>query len=173
MQEAKEINDEDLLMLIQKNANKKVTIKQIKNLFQIIDNLTSTSTTDALSANQGKALNEKINGTVLYENENGTTGDITLSDNYDDYRKFDMYSKEGTIMTCYNNSSTDGCVISYTKPIGADTVSIQIKAQQIFFKNNNTITRGMGKTIGIGGSGQGVTQNIDENMIITKIVGYK
>lgn len=46
MQEAKEINDEDLLMLIQKNANKKVTIKQIKNLFQIIDNLTSDSTTD-------------------------------------------------------------------------------------------------------------------------------
>ena len=30
----------------------------------------------------------------------------------------------------------------------------------------------MGKTIGIGGSGQGVTQNIDENMIITKVIGY-
>ena len=66
MQEAKEINDEDLLMLIQKNANKKVTIKQIKNLFQIIDNLTSDSTTDALSANQGKILNEKITNANIY-----------------------------------------------------------------------------------------------------------
>ena len=170
MQEAKEINDEDLLMLIQKNANKKVTIKQIKNLFKIIDNLTSASTTDALSANQGKVLNDKINGTVLYENEQGTRGDIQLSDSYINYKKFDIYVNEGSVLSCYN---TGECAISYTKPIGVDTVSIQIKAQQIFFKNNNTITRGMGKTIGIGGSGQGVTQNIDENMIITKIVGYK
>lgn len=114
-----------------------------------------------------------INGTVLYENEQGTQGDIQLSDSYNNYKKFDMYSKEGTIMTCYNNSSTDGCVIGYAKPIGIDTVSIQIKTQQIFFKNNNTITRGIGKTIGLGGAGQGVSQNINENMAITKIIGYK
>lgn len=136
----------------------------------VIDNLTSASTIDALSAKQGKILNEKINGTVLYENEQGTQGDIQLSDSYNNYKKFDMYTKEGSVLSCYN---TGECVISYTKPIGVNTVSIQIKTQQIFFKNNNTITRGMGKTIGIGGSGQGVTQNIDENMVITKIIGYK
>lgn len=74
MQEAKEINDEDLLMLIQKNANKKVTIKQIKNLFKIIDNLTSASTIDALSANQGKILNEKITNANTYSTEEINTG---------------------------------------------------------------------------------------------------
>lgn len=114
-----------------------------------------------------------IENTVLYENTTGTTENITLSDNYNNYKKFDIYTKEGTIITCYNNSSEDGCNICYVKPIGVDTVSIQIKTQQIFFKDNNTITRGKGKTVGIGGSGQGVTQNIDENMIITKIIGYK
>ena len=110
---------------------------------------------------------------ILYQSESGTTENITLSDNYDNYVKFDIYVKEGIIITCYNNSSNEGCNISYAKSIGVDTVSIQIKTQQIFFKDNNTITRGMGKTIGIGGSGQGVTQNIDEDMIITKVIGYK
>lgn len=110
---------------------------------------------------------------ILYENVTGTTENITLSDNYSNYTKFDIYCKEGTIITCYNNAITDGCHISYAKPIGVDTVSIQIKTQQIFFRNNNVIERGKGRTIGIGGSGQGVTQNIDENMIITKVVGYK
>lgn len=86
MQEAKEINDEDLLMLIQKNANKKVTIKQIKNLFQIIDNLTSISTTDALSAKQGKILNDKITNTNTYSTEEVNTGKKWI-DGKDIYRK--------------------------------------------------------------------------------------
>lgn len=109
-------------------------------------------------------------GTTLYDDKNGTSETIVLSDNYDNYEKFDIYVKEGSILSCYN---TGECAISYAKSIGIDTVSIQIKTQQIFFKNNNTITRGIGKTIGIGGAGQGVTQNIDENMVITKVVGYK
>ena len=82
MQEAKEINDEDLLMLIQKNANKKVTIKQIKNLFQIIDNLTSDSTTDALSANQGKILNEKITNANIYSTSETNTGKKWIEKTY-------------------------------------------------------------------------------------------
>ena len=86
MQEAKEINYEDLLMLIQKNANKKVTIKQIKNLFQIIDNLTSDSTTDALSANQGKILNEKITNANIYSTSETNTGKKWI-DGKDIYRK--------------------------------------------------------------------------------------
>ena len=115
-------------------------------------------------------IENAINGTVLYENEQGTQGDIQLSDSYINYKKFDIYVNEGSVLSCYN---TEECVISYAKPIGIDTVSIQIKTQQIFFKNNNTITRGIGKTIGLGGAGQGVSQNIDENMTITKIIGYK
>ena len=42
----------------------------------VIDNLTSTSTTDALSANQGRVLNEKIEKTIKYKDFDvtGTTG---------------------------------------------------------------------------------------------------
>ena len=114
-----------------------------------------------------------IENTVLYENTTGTTENITLSDNYNNYKKFDIYTKEGTIITCYNNSNEEGCNIGYPKPIATSSVTMQVKTQQLFFKDSNTITRGIGKTIGFGNPGDGVVQNIDENMIITKIIGYK
>ena len=110
---------------------------------------------------------------TLYNDNNGTTENITLSDNYNNYKKFDIYTKEGTIITCYNNSSEEGCHISYVRTIGLNNVTVQLKTQQIFFRNNNVIERGKGRTIGLGGSGQGVVQNIDENMNIIKVVGYK
>lgn len=118
-------------------------------------------------------IENAINGTVLYENEQGTQGDIQLSDSYNNYKKFDIYSKEGSIMTCYNNSNEEGCNIGYPKPIAISSVTMQVKTQQLFFKDSNTITRGIGKTIGFGNPGDGVVQNIVENMIITKIIGYK
>ena len=61
----------------------------------VVDNLTSASITDALSANQGKVLNDKINGTVLYESEAGSKDEITLSEtvlNYDRVKIFYHYN---------------------------------------------------------------------------------
>lgn len=51
----------------------------------VIDNLNSTSTTNALSANQGRVLK----GTTLYSNSNGTTGDITLNENSSNFSKIE------------------------------------------------------------------------------------
>lgn len=116
---------------------------------------------------------DEMKWVLLYENEKGTNGTIVLSDTYDNYEKFDIYSKEGSIMTCYNNSNEEGCNIGYPKPIAISSVTMQVKTQQLFFKDSNTITRGIGKTIGFGNPGDGVVQNIVENMIITKVIGYK
>ena len=52
----------------------------------VIDNLTSASTTDALSANQGKLLNEKITNLSIYSTEETNTGKIWI-DGKDIYRK--------------------------------------------------------------------------------------
>ena len=57
----------------------------------IQDNLNSDSSTSALSAKQGKVLNEKINGDVLYENETGTTSNITLSKSAEDYQYIEIF----------------------------------------------------------------------------------
>jgi len=61
----------------------------------IIDNLTSTSTTDALSANQGRVLNEKIVGLIESgSNENG------------DYIKF----ADGTMICTLDITVTDQAI---------------------------------------------------------------
>ena len=52
----------------------------------VIDNLTSTSTTDALSANQGKILNDKISNLTTYSSQETNTG-MKWIDNKDIYRK--------------------------------------------------------------------------------------
>lgn len=60
MQSATSLNPDDLIMVVQSGSNKKATFDLFKEI--PIDNLNSTSTTDALSANQGKILNDKILG---------------------------------------------------------------------------------------------------------------
>nr|DAJ75854.1 MAG TPA: hypothetical protein [Caudoviricetes sp.] len=57
----------------------------------VVDNLTSTSTTSTLSANQGKVLKELIEGTVLYENEQGTNSNFVLSDNLSNYSRLKVF----------------------------------------------------------------------------------
>lgn len=44
-------------------------------LATVVDNLNSTSSTDALSANQGKALKEMIQGIILFSDNQGTKND--------------------------------------------------------------------------------------------------
>lgn len=59
----------------------------------VIDGLNSTSATNALSAKQGKVLNEKIQGTILYKNINGeqASSGITLSESVNNYDFIEIY----------------------------------------------------------------------------------
>lgn len=54
------------------------------------DSLSSTSTTNALSANMGKVLNDKITPTVLFEGS--SYEEITLSDSASNYSYLDVYT---------------------------------------------------------------------------------
>ena len=53
--------------------------------------LTSTSTSNGLSANQGRVLNDKYNGKVLYNNTSGTTATITLADSVANYSYVEIF----------------------------------------------------------------------------------
>lgn len=59
----------------------------------VVDGLNSTSATNALSANQGRILNEKIQGTILYKNINGeqASSGITLSESVNNYDFIEIY----------------------------------------------------------------------------------
>lgn len=63
----------------------------------VVDNLTSTSSTNALSANQGNVLNNKIaNSTpvVLYSNNSGNSGSFTLSGSAKNYSRLEIYFRD-------------------------------------------------------------------------------
>lgn len=55
---------------------------------QIIDSLDGDSTTDAPSVH---AVKEGLNGTVLYNNATGATGNITLNDEIENYSTFKIF----------------------------------------------------------------------------------
>lgn len=64
---------------------------------QVVDNLSSTSLTDALSANQGRALLELIRGKTLFENTSGVENqDITLNESVANYSYIDIVYSQGS-----------------------------------------------------------------------------
>lgn len=63
-----------------------------KNIVE--NNLTSTSTVNALSAYQGKVLNDRVAVTNLYNNTSGTNGTITLSQSAANFTKIKIYYKD-------------------------------------------------------------------------------
>lgn len=88
----------------------KLISNSIENAKLIVENnLTSTSAVNALSAQQGKVLNDKITGTVLHKNETGTMEKIDLleastnfykitiiyRDMYGVYDSVDIYNPDG------------------------------------------------------------------------------
>ena len=119
MQEATNVNNDDYLMVVQNGVNKKARIENVRNNISVVDNLESESPTDGLSANQGRILNKKITGTVLYENANGDNGsNFTLNDTISNYKevKIDYVVSMGdyTISESKKVSIKDGQCVSLT-----------------------------------------------------------
>lgn len=56
----------------------------------VVDNLNSTSTTDALSANQGNVLKNLLDGTVLYNNASGSSVAIPLSESSANFKRIQI-----------------------------------------------------------------------------------
>lgn len=138
----------------------------------VVDNLTSTSTTDALSAKQGKVLNDKINGTVLYENINGSRDEITLNDSVENYSIIKIFYSNKTDYSStemYDANNKEICLMLSFSIEGlniARTIYRNIKITKTQLK---TTTQGYLSMITTGG----VDSNISANDIyIHKIIGY-
>ena len=78
-------------------------VDKTNNKPDVVDNLESKSTTDALSAKQGKELNERIAGTVLYEDSTGTRGTVTLNETSANFSYIEIFY--GTSNSSYNIST--------------------------------------------------------------------
>lgn len=87
MQEATSVNKDDYLMIIQDGVNRKTKAKNVGTGEKTIieDNLESASTINALSANQGRVLNEKItelNEEIGNRNTYSTTEEIKTGETW-------------------------------------------------------------------------------------------
>lgn len=137
---------------------------------QVIDSLSSTSATDALSAKSGKDLNDKINGTILYENASGNTGTVTLQESINNYTYIDIVLTRKDIV--------DYSIQRFHKPNGktitimgtfTDAANLYVYSK-IMAVLNNTLTLVRSNLLL---TNSAVSFSTDNNFAIVKVVGYK
>lgn len=110
---------------------------------QVVDNLTTNSSKDALSAKQGKLLNEKIQGTVLYNNSEGSKDTITLSDSAANYNRFQIRFKsertgneDDMIVNNPNGKTANYVGYFYGSYFYLECAEIQINGNQLTWLQN-------------------------------------
>ena len=160
--------------------NKLAGIATSANKTTVNNTLTSTSTTEALSAAQGKALNDKIanlKSKVLYDNSSGTSGTITLSESAANFSYLEIFFKDNANNKCYsaklqspNGKSTS---LSYIEPFDQshqNTASFYLFGRQITI-NATSISTDTGHygLVNISGS----TVLYQNRFNITKVLGYR
>lgn len=139
----------------------------------VVDSLTSTSKIDAVSANQARILNEKINGIVLYEDETGSKDEIFLSDtvlNYDRIKIYYHYSYfYGSVEVDNANNKTISLSVAFS--ITQYNLS-RVQYKDIKINGNKITNTGYGYLSASTAGTLGVS--IEENEVyIDKVVGYK
>lgn len=144
----------------------------------IVENsLSSTSTANALSAAQGKALNDKYNGTSLYDNSSGTTGTITLSQSAANFSYIEIHFMRTT------SSGTNN--YGFQKVYAPNGKQVTLSMNRY---SSNTVLQVSGKVIKISGTSITVVGYLEINLLtdynldgadstdkfkIVKVVGYK
>lgn len=156
-----------------------IKVKQSAGLVAtVVDSLESTSVTDALSAKQGKALNNKIMPTVLYMADGNTVkNDIPLNDNVNNYDYLDIQFKKvsgGGVAVGYSriykenyemyNALTSSFSSGDNKVITIYSCIISLAANKITINNGNSIAI---KETGIGGFSSA------NELAILSVRGYK
>lgn len=141
----------------------------------VVDTLDSTSTTDALSAKQGKKLNDKFKPVVLYDNSEGTINNFTLNDNVSNYDYIDIE----TIQSGY----TESCKVSRLYEPNNKYIAINYQnfedsqnidrlqnfgIRLLFNQKNVTIDKLYGYVVGSTSYG-----TVSNSVKITKILGFK
>ena len=138
------------------------------------NSLTSTSTSNALSAAQGKTLNDKYNGTILYNNSSGTASSFSLSETSTNFSYIDIYilTNNNYITSC-RIYSPNGKTVSVNC---ANTYNVTGILQFIFTRltfSGTSVTfsdNAYANMVHNGGSFIGSPANY---MKVVKVVGYK
>lgn len=127
-----------------------------------IVNATNNSTTDGYSCD----FINKLQPVVLYDNTTGTTGNVSLSDNSNNYKYLEIYW-ESTY-----NGSRKGVAIAPTNTAYWTLYSCDLSVDFSTFYQNGTLYQISGTTITLRGSRN--YNNTNQNVFtIKKVIGYK
>ena len=146
------------------------------NKSEVIDNLESESKKDALSANQGRVLNEKIEGVVLFEDVNGDNGsEITLNDTIANYKEVKVEYVVGIGNYRINESKrtpiTNGnCICLNYFSAHSETLQLFCTGRYIF--SDTALTRVNLIRSRLDASPQIGWDGTTTSIYITKVIGY-
>ena len=128
----------------------------------VVDGLEDNSSTNAPSQ---RAVNEALNGFVLYENSSGEQGNVTLSDIVGNYRYIDVIYNGGTARWYTDSPSRYITLFNYGKD-----GTVMIWCAKSYSAKNNILTK-----VSVGRTYTYSTTSNDENdtFYIYKVVGYK
>lgn len=141
----------------------------------VVDTLTSTSATNALSANQGKVLKELLEGTVLYNNSTGTSSNFTLNESSANYRRFVIEAKnidESAICIVPEIIDPDGKkipIMTINTGGGYGKTYIGNSTWQI---SGNTVTKIQSNALTTLNNNGPIQIESYDNVVITKVIGY-
>ena len=161
------------------------------NKTTVTNSLTSTSQTNALSANQGKILNDKITDltpVVLYENSSGSNGTITLSQSASNFKIIEIFYHKNDSYTINNiydstkvyspNGKQAQLLLAYTTSYtNDDNIDIQFKSKIITI-SGTSITSKSEFFFNISKKNSAIDVNSltignSDEMLTTKVIGYK
>ena len=196
--EASEINDNDLIMIVQNNVNKKITKENCK--FASGDEVAVSDTEPtgeesesvklwinpeetpsgslnpitneySVATDKGYSCNY-LNGNTLYSDNTGTIDGITLSDSVANYSRVDIFYKD------------DNNIYNTTTIYEPNNKTISLQVFQYDGTNSQVVLRG--KNISLSNTslsnvdyyaivynGSGNTLYHNNNIVITKVIGYK
>ena len=143
----------------------------------IVDNLNSTSTTDALSSNQGRVLKEKAVGVNLFLNTSGETGSVQLSEAAENFRWLEIhyYDYDGNynVATAFSGVPCAGMLSFFY--LGHSTTSF-LKGNCVII-NGQVLSRVVAWEVSLTASGATLgTGTVDSTYTlfrIIRVIGYR
>ena len=142
-------------------------------LATVVDTLNSSSATDALSANMGKKLSDSSIGTVLYNNEEGTSDNFTLSDSAENYKFIEIYTKQ---VGYYNGYKSQRLYSPNGKKAQINYSSYHVDGDRVQFFGITVGFSGTSATISnkfgyvLGNMNYGTTA---DSVKVVRVIGYK
>ena len=132
----------------------------------VVDNLNSTSSTDALSAKQGKVLYEKITGEELYSGST-VVSQITLTKSLSNFNRIKVKYYIGSTVGCIEVPSPNGTTFNIIMKT-SETTLLQIDAAT-WYASGTSLTLSDAKRCNLSTT---VSTWDANNIIISKIIGF-